>query len=39
MLGIAKIPPAVSLGVTVAILVTGVVGSLIATRKEAKAIE
>ncbi|KAA3509985.1 TerC family protein [Agrobacterium rosae] len=39
MLGIAKIPPAVSLGVTVAILVTGVVGSLVATRKEPKAIE
>jgi tellurite resistance protein TerC len=39
MLGLAKIPPAVSLGVTVAILVTGVVGSLFATRKEAKAVE
>lgn len=39
MLGIAKIPPAVSLGVTVAILVTGIIGSLIATRNEAKAIE
>ncbi|MBN7805092.1 TerC family protein [Agrobacterium rosae] len=39
MLGIAKIPPAVSLGVTVAILVTGVVGSLLATRKETKTIE
>lgn len=39
MLGIAKIPPAISLGVTVAILATGIVGSLIATRKEAKAIE
>ncbi|CAN7447393.1 TerC family protein [Agrobacterium tumefaciens] len=39
MLGIAKIPPAVSLSVTVAILATGIVGSLIATRKEAKAIE
>ncbi|SCX27940.1 Inner membrane protein alx [Agrobacterium sp. DSM 25558] len=39
MLGIAKIPPAVSLGVTVAILVTGVVGSLLATRKETKAVE
>ncbi len=39
MLGIAKIPPAVSLGVTVAILVTGVVGSLIATRHEKKSIE
>ncbi|AAK87628.1 membrane protein [Agrobacterium tumefaciens] len=39
MLGIAKIPPAVSLGVTVAILATGIIGSLVATRKEAKAIE
>ncbi|WP_312944047.1 TerC family protein [Agrobacterium sp.] len=39
MLGLAKIPPAVSLGVTVAILVTGVVGSLFATRKQAKAVE
>lgn len=39
MLGIAKIPPAVSLGVTVAILATGIIGSLIATRKDAKAIE
>lgn len=39
MLGIAKIPPAVSLGVTVAILATGIIGSLIATRKEAKTIE
>ncbi|MDO3442209.1 TerC family protein [Agrobacterium sp. V1] len=39
MLGIAKIPPAVSLGVTVAILATGIIGSLIATRKEAKAVE
>ncbi|KXG86755.1 TerC family protein [Agrobacterium bohemicum] len=39
MLGIAKIPPALSLGVTVAILVTGVVGSLLATRNETKTIE
>ncbi|MES5097056.1 TerC family protein [Agrobacterium sp. BA1120] len=39
MLGIAKIPPALSLGVTVAILVTGVVGSLLATRKETKSID
>ncbi|NSY43361.1 TerC family protein [Agrobacterium tumefaciens] len=39
MLGIAKIPPAVSLGATVAILATGIIGSLIATRKETKAIE
>ena len=38
MLGIAKIPPAVSLGVTVAILVTGVVGSLVATRNDKKAV-
>lgn len=34
MLGIAKIPPAVSLGVTIAILATGVIGSLWATRKD-----
>ncbi len=39
MLGIAKIPPALPLGVTVAILVTGVVGSLLATRKETKSID
>lgn len=39
MLGIAKIPPAVSLGVTVSILATGIIGSLIATRKEVKAVE
>jgi tellurite resistance protein TerC len=39
MLGLAKIPPAVSLGVTVTILLTGVVGSLFATRKQAKAVE
>ncbi|MBO0124838.1 TerC family protein [Agrobacterium sp. OT33] len=39
MLGIAKIPPAVSLGVTVTILATGIIGSLIATRKEVKAVE
>lgn len=37
MLGIAKIPPAVSLGVTIGILATGVIGSLWATRKEAAA--
>lgn len=34
MLGIAKIPPAVSLGVTIGILATGIIGSLWATRKE-----
>lgn len=34
MLGLAKIPPAVSLGVTVAILATGIFGSIWATRKE-----
>lgn len=39
MLGIAKIPPTVSLGVTVAILATGIIGSLWATRNETKAIE
>ncbi|NTJ42567.1 TerC family protein [Agrobacterium larrymoorei] len=39
MLGIAKIPPSISLGITVAILVTGVVGSLFATRNEKKAID
>ena len=32
MLGIAKIPPAVSLGVTLGILATGIVGSMWATR-------
>jgi len=32
MLGLAKIPPAVSLGVTVAILAAGILGSLWATR-------
>ncbi|SOC42627.1 tellurite resistance protein TerC [Rhizobium subbaraonis] len=37
MLGLAKIPPMISLGVTVAILAAGIVGSLWATRnKEAK---
>ncbi|UXS01727.1 TerC family protein [Agrobacterium tumefaciens] len=39
MLGIAKIPPALSLGVTVAILATGIIGSLIATRNEDKVID
>ncbi|MCB1446360.1 MAG: TerC family protein, partial [Rhizobiaceae bacterium] len=32
MLGLAKIPPAVSLGVTLAILATGIAGSMWATR-------
>ena len=36
MLGLAKIPPAVSLGVTLAILASGIVGSLWATRKAEK---
>lgn len=39
MLGIAKIPPSISLGITLAILVTGVVGSLFATRNEKKVID
>jgi tellurite resistance protein TerC len=34
MLGIAKIPPSISLGVTVSILAAGIIGSLWATRKE-----
>ncbi len=34
MLGLAKIPPALSLGVTLGILAAGVVGSLWATRKQ-----
>lgn len=34
MFGLAKIPPAVSLGVTVAILAAGIIGSLVATRGE-----
>jgi tellurite resistance protein TerC len=34
MLGIAKIPPAISLGVTLAILASGVIGSMWATRSE-----
>ena len=34
MLGLAKIPPAVSLSITLAILTTGVVYSLIKTRKD-----
>ena len=36
MLGIAKIPPSISLGITVAILLTGIVGSLFATRNDKK---
>ena len=39
MLGIAKIPPSLSLGVTVAILAAGIIGSLWATRNETKAVE
>jgi tellurite resistance protein TerC len=38
MLGIAKIPPALSLGVTISLLAAGVFGSMWATRNE-KAIE
>ncbi|MFA7414765.1 MAG: TerC family protein [Rhizobium sp.] len=37
MLGLAKIPPLVSLGATVAILAAGILGSLWATRNEEKA--
>lgn len=37
MLGLAKIPPMVSLGVTLAILGAGILGSLWATRNEDKA--
>ncbi len=37
MLGLAKIPPTVSLGVTLAILGAGILGSLWATRNEDKA--
>ncbi len=37
MLGLAKIPPTVSLGVTLAILGAGILGSLWATRNENKA--
>lgn len=36
MLGLAKIPPLVSLGVTVGILAAGILGSLWATRNEGK---
>ncbi|MBW8282213.1 MAG: TerC family protein [Rhizobium sp.] len=38
MLGLAKIPPAVSLGVTIAILASGIVGSLWATRNAQKTV-
>ncbi len=34
MLGIAKIPPSISLGVTISILAAGIIGSLWATRDE-----
>jgi tellurite resistance protein TerC len=34
MLGIAKIPPALSLGVTVVLLAAGIFGSMWATRKQ-----
>jgi tellurite resistance protein TerC len=34
MLGIAKIPPTLSLGVTIALLASGIVGSMWATRKD-----
>jgi tellurite resistance protein TerC len=34
LLGISKIPPSISLGVTVAILATGIIGSLWATKDE-----
>lgn len=37
MLGIAKIPPSISLGVTISILAAGILGSLWATRKENEA--
>ncbi|MFM2277913.1 MAG: hypothetical protein RLZZ444_144, partial [Pseudomonadota bacterium] len=36
MFGLAKIPPAVSLSVTVGILAVGIIGSLWATQKEEK---
>ncbi len=38
MLGLAKIPPLISLGVTLAILASGIVGSLWATRNDEKAL-
>lgn len=39
MLGIAKIPPMLSLSITLSILATGIVGSLWATRKQAKQVD
>lgn len=39
MLGIAKIPPLLSLGITIAILATGIIGSLWATRDKKPEIE
>ncbi len=38
MLGLAKIPPLISLGVTLAILASGIIGSLWATRNDTKAL-
>jgi tellurite resistance protein TerC len=38
MLGLAKIPPLISLGVTLAILASGIFGSLWATRNDEKAL-
>ncbi len=38
MLGLAKIPPLISLGVTLAILACGIVGSLWATRNDEKSL-
>ena len=38
MLGLAKIPPLISLGVTLAILASGIIGSLWATRNDEKAL-
>lgn len=38
MLGLAKIPPLISLGVTLAILASGIIGSLWATRNDDKAL-
>ncbi|MBB4954136.1 tellurite resistance protein TerC [Agrobacterium vitis] len=39
MLGLAKIPPLVSLTITLAILATGIFGSLWATRKQTKQVD
>lgn len=38
MLGLAKIPPLISLGVTLAILASGIIGSLWATRNDDRAL-